>query len=89
MPLGRPVEPDEYIQNAMSSRCVSAGIERGRGPRKPFAAADRAATAGVSWRLAVDDDKRLELRVPAGGGIEPVGEGGIGRRQCGAPESDR
>ena len=24
MPLGRPVEPDEYIQNAMSSRWVSA-----------------------------------------------------------------
>ncbi len=24
MPLGRPVEPDEYIQNAISLRCVSA-----------------------------------------------------------------
>jgi hypothetical protein len=25
MPLGLPVEPDEYIQNAIPSRCVSAG----------------------------------------------------------------
>src|SRR5262249_60579527 len=25
IPFGLPVEPEEYIQNAMSSRCVSAG----------------------------------------------------------------
>jgi hypothetical protein len=33
--FGRPVEPDEYIQNAMSSRCMSAAsrnqVHRGGG----------------------------------------------------------
>jgi hypothetical protein len=28
MPFGRPVEPEEYIQNAMSLRCVSAQASR-------------------------------------------------------------
>ena len=32
MPLGRPVEPDEYIQNAMSSGPVSAGASSSGSP---------------------------------------------------------
>ena len=38
MPFGRPVEPDEYIQNAMSSRCVSAGTSAGTDPASHGAA---------------------------------------------------
>ena len=83
MPLGRPVEPDEYIQNAMSSRCVSAASSAGAGCDS-HSAADRAGTAGADGCVAIDDDKSFELRVPAGGGIEPVGEGGIGDGNAGA-----
>ena len=39
MPFGRPVDPEEYIQNAMSSRCVSAGAICDSGPREPFGCA--------------------------------------------------
>ena len=39
MPLGRPVVPDEYIQNAMSSRPVSASASRfGKSPSHGTAA---------------------------------------------------
>ena len=42
MPLGRPVEPDEYIQNAMSSGPVSAG---GSSCGSPSTNADSAITS--------------------------------------------
>ena len=84
--LGRPVEPDEYIQNAMSSRCVSAS-GRSAGMPAAIARATRASARRVA-RRAVDDDQRLQLRVLAGVRIEPRREGGVRDRNR-APESAR
>ncbi|MGY4381694.1 hypothetical protein ACVWZ3_009333 [Bradyrhizobium sp. i1.3.6] len=49
MPLGRPVEPEEYIQNAISSRWVSASASSaGNCASQPGAAI----AAGAAWARA-------------------------------------
>ncbi len=50
MPLGRPVEPEEYIQNAMSLRPVSASASS---LEKPFSHVSAAIASGAAVSPAV------------------------------------
>ena len=70
MPLGRPVEPDEYIQNAMSSRWVSAS-GRSVGEFLQPLLRNESFRHGVFAGGAIDDDQGSQRRVLAGLGIEP------------------
>ena len=49
MPLGRPVEPDEYIQSAISLRSVSASASSVGKAGQPRSAA---ITLGTAWSPA-------------------------------------
>ncbi len=48
MPLGRPVEPEEYIQNAISLRCVGASASSAENCESQCAAA---IAFGAAWFL--------------------------------------
>ena len=56
MPLGRPVEPEEYIQNAISSRWVSASASSAAKPFSHGVSRKRLRRSVVADR-AVDDDQ--------------------------------
>ncbi len=83
MPFGRPVEPDEYIQNAMSSRWVSAGGSRPVG-RASHSSADWVATGPDAVAAPFTITTVFKSRCAAGLGIEAIGERGIADGDRGA-----
>ena len=83
MPFGRPVDPDEYIQNAMSSRWVSAGGSRPAG-RASHSSADCVATGPDAVAAPFTTTSGLQVRCATRLGIEAVGERGIADGDRGA-----
>src|SRR5438477_138420 len=75
MPLGRPVEPDEYIQNAISLRSVSASASSVGKPRSHDSAINALATACPSAA-----GKRERCTIAAGEIVEEDAAGTVGLR---------
>ena len=83
MPFGRPVDPDEYIQNAMSSRWVSAGGSRPVG-RASHSSADWVATGPDAVAAPFTTTTVFSCVCATGLGIEAIGERGIADGDRGA-----
>ena len=61
MPFGRPVLPELYIQNAISSREVSTGCKVDENPANQlWPSSSFTGTLGASWGVAPEVDQRMK-----------------------------